>query len=543
MYALHNITFFGRTPRIQYRDLRQGPQLHVIFITLILLLLFHANNNLASVEYVSSEIDTGDNRQGYWAADMNGDSLQDILIATWSESKGRELLIYLQDTNGKFTGAPWRSIEIKKDIVAFSLADMRPDPGSELLLFTGAAAYSLSCAKEGYSNNLKKLFTWEIINSVPDKKQFDFMDVAKDLNNDGFIDILLPGHDQYALFRGQADEVFSKPLILPEAEEIINKSSRNQNNFTIGSGGVSSGGPDIYANLIVNKLQTEPNDHINYPPILNYTHWIPGVSTGRFNKDGLDDFIYLDDMETEKKNTKRLNLVYQSGTGELLSARNFQAEITINDSIKLMDINGDNITDIATTRMQGLDTTIYIFLNSEGKFNFDKPDHVIKLSGILSDFQAIDFNRDKRPELVLNTYSASPVKAVATGSVERRLFIFAGKISGKEGALFDRKPAFTYEENFTANNFKSLTGDRSFAGDIDGDGVNDVISVDNNGALTANRINKDLKLEAEPFFKFTPMHLITGNKLIKLNQDNRTDIIIEHQRSLSLITSKQGVKQ
>ena len=192
--------------------------------------------------------------------------------------------------------------------------------------------------------------------------------------------------------------------------------------------------------------------------------------------------------------------------------------------------------------MQGLNTTMYIFLNHEGRFNFDKPDHVTKLSGILSDYQAIDYNRDKIPEFVLNTYSASPVKAVATGSVERRLFIFAGRKPGEGIPLFDRKPVFTYEENFTANNFKSLTGDRSFAGDIDGDGINDVISVDNNGALTANRINKDLRLEPEPFFKFTPMRFITENRLIKLNQDERTDIILEHQNSLSLITSKQGVQ-
>jgi hypothetical protein len=531
-----------RTPQIEHQCLRLGPPLRMTFMMFILLMLVHGSNSFASVDYVSSEIDTGDNRQGYWAADMNGDYLQDILITTWSESKGRELLIYLQDTNGKFTGTPWRHIEIKKDIVAFSMADMRPDPGNELLLFTGTAVYSLSCAKEGYTNNLKKLIAWELIKSVPDKKRIEFMDVARDLNNDGFIDLLIPGHDQYALLRGQAKEMFSSPLILPEAKVIINKSRRNQDSFTIGSGGVSSGGPDIYANLIVYKLQPEPADNIIYPPILNYAHWIPGVSTGRFNNDGITDFIYLDDMETEKKNTKRLNLLYQLGAGELPSVPGWQAEIAINESIKIMDINGDNLTDIATTKMQGLNTTIYIFLNREGKFNFDKPDHVTKLSGILSDFQAIDFNRDKIPELVINTYSASPVKTAATGSVERRLFIFAGRKPEKGLALFDRKPAFTYEENFTASNFKSLTGDRLFNGDIDGDGVNDVLSVDNNGALTANRINKDLRLEPEPFLKFTPMHLITGNKLIKLNQDDRTDIILEHQSSLSLITSKQGVQ-
>jgi hypothetical protein len=88
--------------------------------------IFHScKQQPGSVDFVSSEIDTGDNRQGYWNGDMNGDGLQDIIIATWSEANGREFLIYTQETSGNFSGAPWRRIEIKKDIVAFALADLR----------------------------------------------------------------------------------------------------------------------------------------------------------------------------------------------------------------------------------------------------------------------------------------------------------------------------------------------------------------------------------------------------------------------------------
>lgn len=512
-------------------------------ITLLALFLISANSSFASVSFVSSEIDTGDNRQGYWSSDMNGDNLQDIIIATWSEANGREFLIYTQETSGKFSGSPWRRIEIKKDIVAFALADLRPDPGIEFLFFTGSACYSLSCTKEGYANNLKKLFEWELIKSVPDKKKIDFIGVLEDLNGDDFVDILLPGQKQYALFRGVSEERFSEPLILPEADVIINKSRGNMGNFSIGPGGVTAGGPDIYSGLLVHRLESKPGNKSFYPPILKYGLWIPSVSTGRFNSDELDDFVYLDDIETEEKNTKRLNLIYQSRTDELTSTPNWQGNISITDDIKMMDVNGDNLTDLVTTKMKGLNTTLYFFLNQEGRFNFEKPDHVMKLTGIMSDFQAMDFNKDGFPELVINTYSASPVKAVASGSIERRLLIFSGRRTDRGVAVFDRKPAFTYEENINVSNFKSLTGERSFSGDIDGDGINDVVSVDNNGALTANRITHDLKLETEPFLIFTPMHFISGSKLVNLNQDDRTDIIIEHQHGLSLIISKQGAQQ
>jgi hypothetical protein len=511
-----------------------------MMILLLMLFFIHANSSLASVDFVSSEIDTGDNRQGYWNGDMNGDGLQDIIIATWSEANGREFLIYTQETSGNFSGAPWRRIEIKKDIVAFALADLRTDPGSEFLLFTGSACYSLSCAKEGYSGNLKKLFEFELIKSVPDKKAIDFLGALSDLNSDSLVDILIPGQKNYFLFKGQPDEGFSKPFMLPEAKIILKKSKQGQNNLSIGPAGVSAGGQALYANLLITKLQPETLKNPVHPPILNSRNWIPGVSTGRFNSDELHDFIYLDDIESDNKNTKRVNIVYQSKTDELPFAPRWQGELTLYDTIKMMEVNGDRLMDIITVKMNGLNSTLYIFLNKEGRFVFDNPDHIIKLTSILSDFEAIDLNLDGYPELIINAYSASPVKAVSSGSVERRLLIFKGRKMGEEKTLFDRTPAFTYEENFTATNFKALTGERSFSGDFDGDGVNDVISIDNNGALTANRINRDLKLEAEPFFYFTPVHFITGKTLVRLNQDNRTDIILEHQQGLSLILSRKG---
>ncbi len=524
------------------RSMHLGLSLRIMYI-MVFMLLICADSVFASLDFVSSEIDTGGNRQGYWAADLNGDSLKDILIATWSETNGREFLIYTQEANGKFTGSPWRRIEIKKDIVAFTLADVRPDPGSELLFFTGSACYSLSCAKEGYAGNLKKLFEWELIKSVPDKKKVDFIGELKDLNNDSFVDIILPGQKQYALFLGQSNEIFSKASILPAADVIINKSSRTRESFSITTGGVSAGGSDIYSDLMDHRLDSRPVNKNFFPPILNFANWIPGISTGRFNADELDDFVYLDDAETEKLNIKRLNLIYQPKTGELPSTPDWQANITINDDIRMMDVNGDNLTDLVTSKLKGLNTTLYIYLNRDGRFNFDTPDHVMKLTGIMSDFQAIDFNRDGYQELVINTYSASPVKAVASGSIERRLLIFAGQNSAEGVALFDRKPAFTYEENFNAGNFKSLTGERSFSGDIDGDGINDVVSIDSNGALAANRITHEFKFEAEPVLSFTPMHYISGTRLISLNQDNRTDIIVEHERGLSLIISQKGARQ
>ena len=486
--------------------------------------------------------------RGYWAADMNGDNLRDVIIATWSEANGREFLIYTQKASGKFSGSPWRRIEIKKDIIAFGLADLRPDPGKEFLFFTGSACYSLSCAKEGYANNLKKLFEWELIKSLPDKKKIDYIGELKDLNNDGFVDILLPGQKQYGFFAGQPGEVFSKQSLLPAGDEISNKSRRTQRSLTLDLNGLSAGGPNIYSELLVNRLEQGSVSRIFQPSILKYEHWIPGVSTGRFNSDELADFVYLDDIETSEKNIKRLNILYQPQTGEFPSAPHWQGNITINDRIKMIDVNGDKLMDLVTTKWHRSNSTganintLHIYLNQEGRFNFNTPSHVMKISGLELEFDSIDYNQDGFPELVINIYSVGFINAITSGRVTRKLLIFAGRKTNDGDPLFDRKPSGTYEETFTADEFRSLITTRSFSGDVDGDGNKDLISVNNDGALTATRINNDLQIESEPFMCFVPMHFITDSRLTKLNQDHQTDIIIEHRHALTLLIS-QGVRQ
>lgn len=516
-----------------------------LYITIMLtLLLICTGSSFASMDFVSSEIDTGNNRQGYWTADMNGDLLHDIIIATWSESIGREFLIYTQEKSGKFSDSPWRRIEIKKDIIAFALADLRPAPGKEFVFFTRSACFSLSSAKKGYANNLKKLFEWELIKSVPDKKTIDFIGELKDLNGDTMVDMLLPGQKQYTLFMGQPNEVFTQLSTLPTAAIILNKKNQNRTNLSLTTTGFSTGSSSIYENMIVQRLKPKTADKKTYyPPILSINNWISTVSTGRFNSDELVDFVYLDDVETTKKNTKQLNIIYQPKTGKFPSAPHWQANVSINGNIKMMDINGDHLTDLITTNKAGTSTNIlHIYLNQEGQFDFNKPSYVMKLSGVEIAFHAIDYNQDGFPELVISSYSVSAVKAITSGSVTRKLLIYAGKNPGDSTTLFDRRPSSTYEEAFAANEIKGLIAARSFSGDIDGDGIKDVVSLDKNGALTATRINQELQVETEPFLSFVPMHFIVGTRLVKLNQDKQTDIIIEHQHALTLLTS-QGVRK
>ena len=115
---------------------------------------------IAQSNYVAFELERENNWERQLAfEDLNGDELKDIVHGNYQSGVGRELHVYHQLPDGSFSTTAQR-IEIKTEIIAVGFADLRPDPGSELLLISNSGVFSLSSALEGYSGNIKQLFDW-----------------------------------------------------------------------------------------------------------------------------------------------------------------------------------------------------------------------------------------------------------------------------------------------------------------------------------------------------------------------------------------------
>ena len=88
----------------------------------------------AQLNFAASEIALGEWPDDVLREDMDGDGRLDLIVPHWSAEAGREMLIYLQDDGGRFPPEPSRHVEIKPEIIAVALAELRPAPGKELLL-------------------------------------------------------------------------------------------------------------------------------------------------------------------------------------------------------------------------------------------------------------------------------------------------------------------------------------------------------------------------------------------------------------------------
>ena len=83
----------------------------------------------STLNYAATELPRPEWPQEIQMADMNGDGLLDLIVPLWSSDTGRQLHIYWQQADQRYPPQPSRVIDIRSEIVAVALADIRPEPG------------------------------------------------------------------------------------------------------------------------------------------------------------------------------------------------------------------------------------------------------------------------------------------------------------------------------------------------------------------------------------------------------------------------------
>lgn len=487
-------------------------------------------------------------------ADLNGDGLEDLLIAVWSDERGRELLVVPQNANGHFPGKPSQRIEIKKDIVALALADLRDEPGEELIFLTRSAAYSYSSRKEGYTGNLERLFDFEFVATVPERKSLPFLGKLQDYNADGFADLLLPGRDRYSLFFGKGQGSFAPGVKLPEPHRDPLRESGNDIRFDVSFAeglSFSVDSPSPFSLMIPERTRGgqagEGWDRFGQNrSILEVEAWLAAVKSVQLDDSPGSEFVYLDHPEGESEQASealRFNAVFRPAD-EADDESRWHQELNASGEILLKDFNGDGLDDVILLGSRGSDqASLVFFANRGGKYDFAAPDQVMRFSGYEMEAELQDLNQDNRPELIVSYYGIAAVEALRSGSMLRTTLIYpanGGKADGEGGKslIFAQRPTVKLEDRFSAENARGLVERLDFSADIDGDGRKEMTGLDEAGALTARTVGPDLQPASEPVWRFVPLHLIQSITSAQLNNDGASDFLLRHQDSVTVLVSQ-----
>jgi hypothetical protein len=505
-------------------------------LQVLLLTLLPAGVGFSQTNYVDSEIESDGPFSRLYTEDLNGDGRLDLVGSRWRRGVGRELLIYQQSEDGRFPPRP-RLVEIKTEIIAVGFADLRPEPGKELVLFANNGVFSLSTAIEGYAGNLTPLFQWPLVADIPEPEQVQFFQGISDITGDGLADLLVPGAEGYGFFRATGPEQFE----LATEFSTINR-ALDPNLRPTGDAGLSAS-IDINSRdgikLVVNSSQPTPfsgfvedwsGNSADAGNLLQAENWMPPALLADFNGDQRQDIVFLNvglDIRGQ------VNLLFQQPDGSFSAVPDWQGSIDTRGDIRLLELNGDGLMDLVRLTGEGNEYDLYFYLNQSGSFDFDKADQVMRFSGYDVDLQVMDLNGDDRPELTVSYYTIPVVEAIRNTSIVRSQLIYPRDPDG----LFARRPQFRLDESFSASDVRGLAEQMSLHYDVDGDGRADALYITPEGAVAARRIDEDLRIADEPFWEYVPSRTVIGFSVEDLNQDGVPDIILRHSSAHTILVA------
>ncbi len=488
--------------------------------------------------YAAFELRRDENWDPVILEDMNGDGRKDIISSAYDATLGRELHIYHQQEDGSFSANPQR-IEVKTEIIAIGFADLRPDPGTELVLFANNGVFSLSTGIEGYAGNLKLLAEWQLIAAIPNLERVQFTNIPEDINNDGHIDLLLAGDDRYGLFLGRGNEVFELAYELRTLNEDITPLERARNNT------------DLDANLGINAEQgvvielnlETPGPFRNFVEqwnpdegagrsLLRSEQWMPTAVLASMDGDELPDLVYLNAGDD---GLGRVNIHYQQPDTLYSDSADWVGDVDSRGQLELTDLNNDGLLDILQQSGDGSDWTVRLYLNQDGQFDFQNPQQLMRFSGYDLRLNVLTTN-EGAPLLSASYYTIPVVDAIRNASINRVQLLY-GSDNREAGQVFNRRPDSRLEESFSADNVRGLSEQMSLLYDVDGDGARDALYITANGTLAAKRLTDDLQIASEPFWEYVSPRTVFEFEVMDLNADQSPDLMLRHGTSTTFLVA------
>lgn len=495
---------------------------------------------LGQGNYAAFELKRENNFDPLYTHDINGDSLQDIIVASYDPAIGRELHIHLQQSDGSFAANPVR-VEIKTEIIAVGFADLRPRPGIELVLIANNGVFSLDPMQPGYAGNIKQLFEWNLTASMPDLERVQFFDAIDDFNNDGIPDMILPGIDEYGIFWGRGDERFD----LVNSISSINASTaafERSNPGTQLDAQVSINAEDgVLIQLNANRrtpfadfLEQWQDNATNNDYLMRAEQWMPSILYGNLNNDSLTDLIYLNVGEDS---FGQMNIHFQQQDNKFNQQPDWTASIDTRGNWRLVDINNDSVLDFMRLRGDGDEWTVQLFLNNDGRFNLAEPNQIMRFSGYDLRLNFLQLQPDAAPVLNVSYYTIPVVDAIRNASINRTQLLYASAPAGS-GQLFNRRPDSRLEESFSATNVRGLSEQMSLRYDVDGDGKKDALYITDNGTLAARKINPSLEIASDSFWEYVSSRNVFEFEVLSLNGDSIPDLLLRHGTSTTLLVGR-----
>ncbi|MFK7865112.1 MAG: hypothetical protein AB8B95_12905 [Pseudohongiellaceae bacterium] len=500
-------------------------------------ILIYPSQSFGQSNYAAFELKRENNWDSLATEDMDGDGLKDLIYSHYDITRGRELHILKQRIDGTFSSQP-QIIDIKTEIIGIGFADLRTDPGMELLLFANSGVFSLSANTEGYSNNLKPLLQWELAATIPNSEQVVFFNPSQDINKDGHVDLLLPGRDSYGFFTGGPNETFTlqsqfSPISLDQSSNTLRRSGVDANIGINAEQGVSLEFA-VESNSFFSDFIENFDDANGKPEALLMTeNWLPNALLLTMNDDELLDIVYLNQGVD---GLGQLNVHYQTLGSGFKNEPDWTGSLDVRGELQLADVNGDQRIDLVRIKGDGNSWNANFYVNENGEFNFSSPSQIMRFTGYDLRLNFLRLTPNAKPILSANYYTIPVIDAIRNASLTRTQLLF-NYSDDASTELFSRRPDAKIDETFSAANVRGLSEQLSLKYDVNGDNRVDALYITENGTIAAKAVEENLTIAAEPFWEYIATNTVFEFEVLNLNEDSQPDLILKHGNSTTVLVA------
>ena len=480
--------------------------------------------------------------------DIDGDGRTDLVTTVLARRPGlaarREIRIHSQAADGTLPLQPTRVVAVPDDVIVYGFADVRDEPGRELLLMTRSGVHSLSPQVEGMRDNLRRLATTDLLYQMPSSRSLSSWSYVVERKGQRDL-LLLPGAEGLSIWApapaAAAGDGYAPLVELGGVPDAL---------FSVKSPGsvrASAGGLNVSIDSGRNRglfLEDAPEA---YAAMLQADVHVDAPALADLNADGRLDLVFFDGS------TMRVLL----GTAEGFPSMPDRTEAVpawLDEGrldLHLRDLDADGDADAyarVSPERDGLQrqTFSYFILLNDGQRLFpEQPNQVLRFEGNGTDSELTDVNADGRLDLVVTKYEVPGLAELAGGfKLTRSAVVFFAR-GGDEP--FERKPAIRDEQVFTIDSLQDALVERRIAGDFSGDGFADLVEVDLTGHVVIRRVTfedsffgkGEWQVEESPWKRLDLGTSLAGLQLEDVNGDGLVDLFNPGKESLTVVLSQR----
>ncbi len=431
---------------------------------------------------------------------------------------------------------PHHVVAVLEDVIAYGFAEVRSEPGPELVFLTKSGAHSYSLERDGYRDNVRRLVDADLIYDVPDPRRLPYWRYATEgLARDV---LLLPGPGGLGVFAADASEAAdaqSGELTRAATIELpVVETPAFQGALESGEVVVEGASATI---RFVSRDDEPPFDGGagDAGELLSHGRAVRAPAWADFDGDGRRDLVVA---------TRTTLFVHHARADGVPRAEpvlvQLPAYLVVDEdelALTLVDVDGDGDADLLAERTEEADglenarITLFVLVNRDGDLVREEPDQVFRFEAAAVRFEVGDVDGDGRPDLVTRKFELPSFVGTVTGLEFTLSYAF---YPGTGGARpFEARPTMRHDETFDETTVQEVIANRHMTVDCDGDGLADLVEVDIEGRIVIRRLVRESSffggtswsLEREPWKRFETRGSIGALTVRDLNGDGLGDIV------------------